>query len=99
MESTGLLRATGSKDGLMTEERVRAERTAEAMTPDHVTWLWEAFRSGRPVDCPKDEDLLAVAVDGSAGAYRLVCVRCGHATPWFESKLGEPLRLRDRTLL
>ncbi len=81
----------------MSDERVRAERSQEAMSSEHVTWLWEGFRAGQPVDCPRDENLMAVAVDGSSGAYRLICVGCGHATPWFESKPGETIHLRGRT--
>jgi hypothetical protein len=49
--------------------------------------LWDAFRAGKPVVCPREGGAVAVAVDATAHAYRLVCVRCGAATPWFESPI------------
>jgi hypothetical protein len=78
----------------MADELVRAEADADAMTLEHVSGLWDAFRSGRPVICTRDEVAMAVSVDSTIGAYRLVCVACGHATPWFESKPGQGIRLR-----
>ena len=68
------------------DDRVRAEASTEAMTDEHVAELWSAFKAGKLVVCPRDEDAMAVAVDGAMGAYRLICVGCGHATPWFEAK-------------
>jgi hypothetical protein len=29
---------------------------------------------------------MALAVDATAHAYRMICVRCGAASPWFESQ-------------
>jgi hypothetical protein len=47
--------------------------------------LWERFRKGDGAPCPRDNAPLALAVDGAAKAYRLVCTRCGVASPWFEA--------------
>jgi hypothetical protein len=57
--------------------------TVEAIAP-----LWEVFRKGGVVDCPRDAGPMALSVDGMATAYRLVCVKCGLATPWFEAKFA-----------
>ena len=43
---------------------------------------------------PARRGAVAVGVDATAHAYRLVCVRCGAATPWFESP---PTGVRVRT--
>lgn len=47
--------------------------------------VWDEFRAGGVVACPRDGAPLALAVDASAGAYRFVCTRCGTSSPWFES--------------
>lgn len=47
--------------------------------------LFDAWRSGKTVPCPGDRGPMALAVDASAQAYRLVCVRCGNASLWFET--------------
>lgn len=78
----------------MAEDPVRAEADADAMTLEHVTELWDAFRSGRAVICARDAIAMAVCIDSTIGAYRLVCVACGHATPWFESAPSTGVRLR-----
>ncbi len=49
--------------------------------------LWDKFREGAGVTCPRDDGPLAVAVDGAAKAYRLVCTSCGMASPWFGSSV------------
>ena len=56
--------------------------------------LWDTFRAGKPVICPREGGAVAVAVNATAHAYRMVCVRCGAATPWFESP---PTGVRVRT--
>lgn len=66
---------------------VRAADSSEAMNEEHVTALWSAFKEGKPVICSRDENQMAVAVDGAMGLYRLICVGCGHSTPWFEAKM------------
>ena len=40
---------------------------------------------------------MALAVDGVAHGYRLVCVQCGCASPWFEASPSGPLQLRSGT--
>jgi hypothetical protein len=50
--------------------------------------LWESWRHGNTVPCPADGGPLALAVDAGAQAYRLVCVRCGTASLWFETAPG-----------
>ena len=47
--------------------------------------LWDAFRKGSHVPCPRDGGPMALAVDATAHAYRMICVKCGAASPWFES--------------
>jgi hypothetical protein len=64
------------------------------ISTDELGPLWDAFRAGKPVVCPREGGAVAVAVDATAHAYRLVCVRCGAATPWFESP---PTGVRVRT--
>ena len=48
-----------------------------------ITALWAKFRTGDVVHCPRDNAGIALAVDGAAKAYRLVCTQCGLASPWF----------------
>jgi hypothetical protein len=48
-----------------------------------VAQLWATFRAGDVVHCPRDGIGMALAVDGAAKAYRLVCTQCGLASPWF----------------
>jgi hypothetical protein len=59
-----------------------------ALSDADVTKLWETFKLGFVVRCPKDEAPLALAVDGAAKSYRLVCTRCGNASLWFETSGG-----------
>lgn len=54
------------------------------MTEEDVVKLWEEFKSGKVAACPRDDAPLALAVDGAAKSYRLVCTRCGNASLWFE---------------
>ena len=63
---------------------------------DEVRLAWDEFRAGAVVRCARDGAHVALAVDATAGAYRLVCVRCGAASFWFES---DPQGIRIRTLL
>lgn len=51
--------------------------------PSDVAQLWAKFRAGEVVKCPKDTSSIALSVDGTAKAYRLVCTLCGLASPWF----------------
>ena len=55
-----------------------------AMSDAEVAKLWEQFKSGGVARCPRDEAPLALAVDGAAKSYRLVCTRCGNASLWFD---------------
>lgn len=50
-----------------------------------VETLWGHFKGGATPACPKDAGPLALAVDGGAKLYRLVCTQCGVASPWFEA--------------
>jgi hypothetical protein len=63
-----------------------AEPAHRPITPEELLVLWDRFRAGHPVPCPRDAGPVAVAVDSVAHAYRMICVRCGAATPWFESR-------------
>jgi hypothetical protein len=48
-----------------------------------ITKLWAKFRAGDVIYCPRDKYGMALAVDGAAKAYRIVCTECGLASPWF----------------
>jgi len=69
---------------------------APAMTDELVHELWQAYRAGKEVACPADQKAMAIAIDGSMGCYRIVCVTCGYATPWFEAK-GDGVRVRGHS--
>ncbi len=60
---------------------------APLTSPEEVTAAWKAFRAGVS-PCPADGAPLALAVDGTANVYRLVCVKCGAASAWFEAGPG-----------
>jgi hypothetical protein len=62
---------------------------SRAMSEEEVARLWQRFRRGAVAPCPRDGAPLALAVDGSAKAYRLVCTQCGNASQWFEASLPE----------
>jgi hypothetical protein len=73
-----------------------AELAYRPFTTDEFVRLWERFREGHPIECPRDSGPMAVAVDPAAQAYRMVCVCCGAASPWFESRNGG-IRIRSGT--
>jgi hypothetical protein len=64
-----------------------AETAHGPITLEELGPLWDLFRKGKGVVCPREGGAVAVAVDATAHAYRMICVRCGAATPWFESPL------------
>jgi hypothetical protein len=68
---------------------------APLATIDGLRPVWDRFRQGGIAPCPIDAGPMALGVDGSADTYRFVCVRCGHASPWFEAKLAR-LALRGQ---
>ncbi len=78
----------------MADDNVRAEADADAMTLEHVSGLWDAFRSGRPIICPHNKITMTISINSTINTYHLVYVAYGHATPWFESKPGTGIRLR-----
>lgn len=59
--------------------------TPESPTLSHaeISQLWAKFRAGEVIGCPRDTAAIALAVDGAAKSYRLVCTQCGLASPWF----------------
>jgi hypothetical protein len=59
--------------------------------------LWDAFRKGKQVPCPRDAGPLALAVDATAHAYRMICVKCGAASPWFEATATGAIHVRSGT--
>ena len=73
-----------------------AEPAHKPISKEELGPLWDAFRAGKPVLCPREGGAVAVAVDATAHAYRMVCVRCGSATPWFESP-PSGIRVRSGT--
>ena len=62
-----------------------AEAARHAISPEELGPLWDVFRAGKPAICPRDGGAMAVGVDATAHAYRMICVQCGTASPWFES--------------
>jgi hypothetical protein len=60
-----------------------------------VTKLWDRFKAGFVVRCPRDEAPLALAVDGAAKSYRLVCTRCGNSSLWFETSGAGVIQVRN----
>lgn len=69
---------------------------ASLATLEGLGAVWDGFRAGGAVHCPRDSSPLALAVDSAAASYRFVCVRCGASSPWFESGAGG-LRMRTPT--
>lgn len=53
------------------------------LSHDEIAKLWSRFRAGEVIRCPRDTSGMALAVDGAAKTYRIVCTQCGLASPWF----------------
>jgi hypothetical protein len=70
------------------------ESPAPLGSPDELGDVWNRFRAGASVPCPRDAAPLALAVDASAGLYRFVCTHCITASPWFESDPLGVIRIR-----
>lgn len=60
-----------------------AAGAAPFLTQAEVAKLWAKFRAGDVIRCPRDQMGMALAVDGAAKAYRIVCTQCGLASAWF----------------
>jgi hypothetical protein len=68
----------------MSEKGSASEREGSPhLSHAEVAKLWAKFRGGDVIYCPRDSIGMALAVDGAAKAYRLVCTQCGLASPWF----------------
>ncbi len=71
----------------MSEQGGAADREGREGSPHlshaQIAQLWAKFRAGDVIYCPRDSIGMALAVDGAAKAYRLVCTQCGLASPWF----------------
>jgi len=64
-----------------------------------VASLWDRYRAGELVSCPRDSGNLALSVDGGAQIYRFVCSRCGSSSPWFGmTRIGLVIRERLATM-
>lgn len=61
----------------------RAAGPVPFLTQAAIVKLWAQFRAGDVIRCPQDQMSMALAVDGAAKAYRIVCTHCGLASPWF----------------
>jgi hypothetical protein len=59
---------------------------ARELSLEELLPRWDSFRAGAPITCPRDGGPVAIAVDATAQAYRMICVSCGAASPWFESR-------------
>ncbi len=70
----------------MDDRSASADAAQREITPEELLPLWESFRGGAPIACPREGGPIAIAVDATAHAYRMICVRCGAASSWFESK-------------
>ncbi len=57
--------------------------TSPHLSQPEITKLWSQWRAGEVLHCPRDASGMALAVDGAAKAYRIVCTQCGLASPWF----------------
>jgi hypothetical protein len=57
-----------------------------------VADVWARWKYGEVVPCPKSDGALALAVEGTSKAYRLICTTCGTSTPWFQAN-GDSLVL------
>lgn len=67
----------------MTERAGGGPPESPHLSHAEVTQLWAKYRAGEVTRCPRDRAGMALTVDGAAKAYRLVCTRCGLASPWF----------------
>jgi hypothetical protein len=67
----------------MTEKGGGSPPESPHLSHPEITTLWAKFRAGEVIRCPRDSAGIALAVDGAAKAYRLVCTQCGLASPWF----------------
>ncbi|MFO0667876.1 MAG: hypothetical protein U0174_28240 [Polyangiaceae bacterium] len=61
-----------------------SEKHLPLQTREEIEPLWTLYRTGEAGRCPRDGGNIALAVEGSSRAYRLVCTQCGISTPWFE---------------
>jgi hypothetical protein len=77
-------------------EKPQSGASRPLSSTDDVRFAWDEFRAGEVVRCARDGAHVALSVDATAGAYRLVCTRCGAASFWFEA---DPQGIRIRTLL
>jgi hypothetical protein len=78
--------SNSSKTEAMGEKGTAPEGSAtKPIATEELGPLWDAWRAGKTVPCPRDRGPMALAVDAGAQAYRLVCVRCGNASLWFET--------------
>ena len=66
---------------------------ARPLEGDEVGRLWRQFRATEVVPCPSDAAPMALAVDAANGIYKLVCTRCGGASPWFMSSADGEVRI------
>ncbi len=67
----------------MSEKGSGAAQEPSHLSHAEINQLWAKFRAGDVIRCPRDQAGMALAVDGAAKAYRLVCTKCGLASPWF----------------
>lgn len=67
----------------MSEKGAGSPSESPQLSHAEVSQLWTKFRGGEVILCPRDRSGMALAVDGAAKAYRIVCTQCGLASPWF----------------
>ncbi len=67
----------------MSEKGAADREGSPHLSHAEIVQLWAKFRAGDVIYCPRDSIGMALAVDGAAKAYRLVCTQCGLASPWF----------------
>lgn len=67
----------------MTEKGGGGAPDSPYLSQAEINFLWAKWRAGEVLHCPRDTAGMALAVDGAAKAYRIVCTKCGLASPWF----------------
>lgn len=64
---------------------IAPDGSVKPISTEELAPLWETWKHGHGVTCPRDRGPVALAVDAASQAYRLVCVSCGTASLWFET--------------
>ena len=92
-------RARIRESNMSSRDTLPARGSRKGFEESDVGALWERYRSGESVACPRDGGNLALSIDGAAQIYRFVCNRCGTASPWFGmTRIGLVVQERMATM-